>query len=209
MGDLDKNIHRKEKPSPYEEISVNPIEKDKQGKEGGYASLKNATRTQILATLVSCFKKLFSAFPSKIKLSLHSQQNLLKNILSFRQLLITLSKEDQSHNPHFTEQLTTAWHALTEDCHSLSHVREGPSEILEKLNALISNIQHFPPGADHSLGYYFNEYAGSQWIPFPFMELLQDLHNEYTASPVISVLQHWIFLLNDILPTEKTGPPSG
>ena len=58
MGDLDKNIHRKEKSSSYEEILVPPIEKDKREKEEGYTSLKNTTRTQILATLISCFKKL-------------------------------------------------------------------------------------------------------------------------------------------------------
>src|SRR5579863_5762976 len=117
MGDLDKNIHRKEKASPYKEIIVDSIEKDKHGKEGGYTSLKNATRLQAFATLVSCFKKLFSAFSPREKLSFYSQQNLLKNALSFRELLITLSKEDRSHNPDFTEALTKAWHVLIEDYH--------------------------------------------------------------------------------------------
>ncbi len=201
MGDLDKNIHRKEEPSPYEKIIINPIEKDRQKKEEGYTGLKNSTRAQIFATLASYFKKVLSTFSSKGQSPehFHDQTRLVNSALAFKQLFTTLAKEDQSHNPDFAEQLSQLWHNLLDDCNTASASDGAVTEILEKTKFFISQIQNFPPGADHTLGFYFTQYAGKDWIPFPFMELLQDLHNEYQASPVISVLQNWILLLDEIL----------
>jgi len=199
MGDLDKNIYRKEEPSPYEKIIVNPVEKDRKEREP-FASFKDATRSQIYATLVSYFKKILSAFSSKGEGQplVFDLQHLTGDIVAFRQQLITLSLEDQSHNPEFTQKLSELWHNLLDDFNSLS-LPTDTSEVLVKIKFFITQIQNFPPGADHTLGYYFTEYAGKDWIPFPFMELLQQLHEEFNASPVISVLNNWLFLLNEIL----------
>jgi hypothetical protein len=207
MSDLDKNIYRKEEPSPYDKIIVDPIEKDKKEKES-YASFKGATRSQVYAALVSYFKKLLSSFSPKGKgqISISNFQNLLDNIAAFKQLLIILSKEDQSHNPDFTQQLTEFWHNILDDCNALSMSTEASSETMTKIKFFISQIQNFPSGADHTLGYYFTEYAGKDWIPFPFMELLQQLHEESYASPVISILNNWISLLNEILAISGIKP---
>lgn len=199
MGDLDKNIHRKEEPTPYEKIIVNPIEKDRKEREP-FANFKGTTRSQIYASLVSYFKKLISTFSEgKNQPLVLDLQHLTNDIIAFRQSLVTLSLEDQSHNPDFTQQLSELWHNLLDDCNSLSFSVEDVSEILTKVKFFISQIQNFPPGADHTLGYYFTEYAGKDWIPFPFMELLQQLHQEFNASPAISVLNNWLSLLNEIL----------
>lgn len=195
MGDLDKNIHRKEGASPYEKIIVSPVEKDKQEQEGGYKSLKNATHLQIYATLVSCFQKMISLFSPKRNSAFFYQEHLIVNLLAFRQLLLNLSKEDLSHDPAFTQQLTNVWLAICND----SDPKRCPPELLTKLNFFISQIKNFPPGVDHSLGYYFDQHAGGEWNPFPYMELLQNLHKEYAESPIVSVLHNWITLLNDIL----------
>ncbi len=199
MGDLDKHIRRKEEPSPYEKIIVNPIEKDKREKQAAYTGLKNSTRTQILATLMSYFKKILTLAGGRERAEPFSQQILMGHALAFRQLLILLSEEDQSHNPDFCEQLSLTWHDLLDDCSSRGLSTPITSGSMQKMQFFIAQIQNFPLGADHTLGYYFTQYAGKDWIPFPFMELLQDLHTEYQASPVISVLQNWISLLDDIL----------
>jgi hypothetical protein len=207
MSDLDKNIYRKEEPSPYEKIIVNPIEKDRQERES-YTSLKSATRSQVFATLLSFFKKILSAFSSKERGRplVFDLQRLVQNIIAFKQQLIILSLEDQSHNPDFTQQLSDIWHRILDDCNALSLSSPGTTEVLVKAKFFISQVQNFPPGADHTLGYYFTEYAGKDWIPFPFMELLQQLHEEYNASPVISVLNNWISLLNEILELSGLKP---
>jgi hypothetical protein len=203
MSDLDKNIYRKEEPSPYEKIVVNPIEKDRKEKEP-FTNLKNSTHSQIYATLLSFFKKILSTFSSKEKEQafVFDLEQLLHNIMAFRQHLVILSQEDQSHNPDFTQQLSDLWHSILDDCNSLS-LSPDLSEIILKVKFFISQVQNFPPGADHTLGYYFTEYAGKDWIPFPFMELLQQLHEEYRASPVISVLNNWLLLLDEIFKLSK------
>jgi hypothetical protein len=198
MSDLDKNVYRKEDPSPYEKIVVNPIEKDRKEKEP-FSSFQGASRSQIFATLASLFKKFLTSFTSQGKgRPLFDLQHLSRTIKAFREQLVILSLEDQSHNPDFTQALSELWHNLLDDCNSLSLANDS-SEVVTKLKFFIAQVQHFPPSADHSLGYYFTEYAGKDWIPFPFMELLQNLHEEYNASPVISVLNQWILLLNEIL----------
>jgi hypothetical protein len=201
MGDLDKNIHRKNESSPYEKIIVNPIEKDRREKEKGFESFKNASKASVFAALLSHLKKIIAIFGANGKHPglFKDQQHLLVTIAAFRELLLILTKEDLSHYPDFTEKLTELWHNLLDDCNSLAPSEAVPSEIVEKLKFFISQVEHFPPGADHTLGFYFNAYAGKDWIPFPFMQLLQGLHEEYQASPPISVLQNWILLLNGIL----------
>ncbi len=201
MGDLDKNIHRREDPAPYEKIIVNPIEKDKKEGQENYTSLKNTTKYQTLATVVSFFKHALTSltFKGKGLLSLENEQQLFENIEAFKQLLIILSNEDQSHNPDFTKQLSEVWHNLLEECNSFSSFSLSFDETVDKIKFFVSQVKDFPLGADHTLGFYFDEYAGKDWIPFPFMELLQGLHEEYNASPAISVLMSWISLLNDIL----------
>ncbi len=197
MGDLDKNIHRKNESAPYEKIVVHPIEKERREKEG-YKSLKNSTKTQVFATLTSYFKKILNAFGSKSKLQagLAGKQHIFENLLALRLLLFILSQSDQSHNPEFTAQISELWHNLQDDCNVLLH--QSSSELDDKIKFFMIQVHKFPPGADHTLGYYFTEYAGKDWIPFPFMELLQGLHQEYQASPPISVLQNWLLLLDDI-----------
>lgn len=198
MGDLDKNVYRKEDSSPYDKIIISPIEKDKKEREP-FGDLKNATRTQTFAALVAYFKKFLSAFKSKGRPLAFDLQRLIEHVAAFRQLLITLSREDQSHNPDFTQRLTELWHNLLEDCNSLSPTIEASSEIYAKIKFFITQVQNFPPDSDHPLGYYFLESAGKDWIPFPFMEILQNLHEEHTSSPIISVLHQWTTLLNEIL----------
>jgi len=201
MGDLNKNVYRKEEPSPYGPIITNPSEKDKREKEESYKNLKNATKIQIFAGLLSYFKNILDSFSSKKQTShLFNEEHLLRNVLTFQELLLLLAQEDQSHNPYFGEELSKIWHHIVDDCNAVS---DSHSPTIEKLKFFISQVQHFPTGADHTLGYYFDEYAGKQWIPFPFMELLEGLHQEFQASPVISSLQGWIHLLGEILSSVK------
>lgn len=197
MGDFDKSINRREEPAPYEKIIVNPVEKDKKEKEP-FTGLKKSSRLAF-ATLVSCFRKMLAPIASKGKgAALLDQQRLLSHVLAFRQMLLILSIQDESHNPNFTQKLTELWHNLVDDCNSLTY-SDKSSEILSKVNFLLTQIQNYPLGADHTLGYYFTEYAGGKWIPFPFMELLQTLYQETQTKTLQSTLSRWISLLNEIL----------
>ncbi len=205
MSDLDKNIHRKDGPAPFEKIVVNPIEKERREKDKDRSSFQSSSRSQTFAALISYLKKILTAFGSKEKYTgyLSHQKQLAEDAFALRELLLNLAKEDLSHHPDFTQKLGQLWHNLLDDCNLHEPTRSSTSETEEKIKFFISQVQNFPPDADHTLGYYFTEYAGKDWIPFPFMELLQKLHEEYCANPSASVLQNWITLLNDALSAPK------
>lgn len=199
MDGFDKSVYRKD-PEPFEKIIINPIESDKKTKDEGYKGLKSSTRVQTFATIVAFFKKIASPLKGKGQIYLTDQQELLDHVLSFRKLLQILSLEDESHHPEFTEQLSEAWHGLLDDFNAHSHSTSGMKpETIKKISFFVAQLQNYPPGADHTLGFYLTGYAGKEWIPFPFMELLQSLFEEHQATPHHSVLSNWISLLDEIL----------
>lgn len=200
MSDYDKKINPKEH-DPYENISAHRIEKDKKGKEEFSSHRQEPTKSQIFATLISYFKKLISLFSDKNRetLFLFENHELHKHLIIFRSQLQILSKQDESHNPAFTQQLTELWHNLLDDCNSLTASKEFSAQTISDIKFFISQVSNYPLGADHTLGYYFHAYAGKDWIPFPFMDLLKELHDEYRANPSTNHLTQWISLITDIL----------
>lgn len=196
MSNFDKPVYGKD--SPYEKIAVNPIEKEKKTREESYTGLKNSTRPQTSAALVSYFKKIAGAlgFGKKSASSTEEHTTITDEILAFRKLLYILALEDLSHDPDFTQQLSDTWHHLLEDASLYP-------ELSVKLNFFLQQVRNYPPGADYTLGYYFTEYAGKEWIPFPFMELLQALHLQAQRDPLHCTLANWLSLLDDIIEPES------
>jgi hypothetical protein len=202
MNDFQKPIDRKNHPSIEQPQAIPPIEKDKQEKdeELGEKWKETTGRPFVFATMFSYLKKLISSFTGKGKsVFMFDQQKFIDDLLSFRNLLILLCNEDHSHDPHFLEQMSELWHILMHDCNPIDPVERKNLAIPDKLNIFINTIASFPPGEDHSLGYYLSEHAGSEWIPFPFMNLLQKLHEEHQIQAEQSILSSWLILLNSIL----------
>jgi hypothetical protein len=201
MDDLHKNIHRKDE-TPYGEIFISPLEKDKRQKEENDPRFKN-TINQTFSILANYFQQLLGVIDSKADAysSTPTLQKALEDLKAFRKLLTTLAGEDCSHNPIFNQQLSQLWHNLLDDCNSLPSKEGYSSLILSKLNFFICQIQNFPIGSEHTLGYYFSHDVGEQWIPFPCMKLLQELHEEFRASATHSTLHNWILLIDAILLT--------
>src|SRR5581483_9152134 len=107
MSDLDKNIHRKDGPAPFEKIVVNPIEKERREKDKDRSSFQSSSRSQTFAALISYLKKILTAFGSKEKYTgyLSHQKQLAEDAFALRELLLNLAKEDLSHHPDFTQKL--------------------------------------------------------------------------------------------------------
>ena len=200
MDNFDKPVYRRDEPPAYDKIMVNPVEKDKKPKEDLYKSAQDSTKSQVFSVLVACFRKLILALsPKEGQRYIIVEEQLLEDVIRFRQLLLVLAAKDESHNPEFTEQLTGAWHLLSEDCASLIATSETPSPLIEKIKFFIAQIENYPLGADHTLGFYFAQYAGKDWIPFPFMQLLQELHEEHQLNSLLSTLSSWIYLITEIM----------
>ncbi len=201
MNDFQKSVHRRD-PAPYEEIRISEIEKDKKGKEDQYKELPSpSTKPMVFGSVVSYFKKFLNTFFQKgaSQLLFFDQQQMLEDVISFKKLLQILREDDQSHNPEYTRQLSELWHNLLDDCNSILASSTNAPNSLTKLKVFIDEMYHFPPGVDHTLGYYFTEYAGKDWIPFPFMEILQNLHEECETQPQKATLAKWLDSLTDIL----------
>lgn len=200
MNDFQKSVHRRD-PAPYEEIRISEIEKDKKGKEEQFKELPSSSKPMVFGSLVSYFKKFLNTFFQKgaSQLLFFDQQQMLEDVIAFKKLLQILMEDDQSHNPEFTQQLSELWHNLLDDCNSILASASNAPDSHTKLKVFIEELHHYPSGADHTLGYYFTEYAGKDWIPFPFMEILQDLHEEHALHPQKSILAKWTEALADIL----------
>ncbi len=201
MNDFQKSVHRRD-PAPYEEIRISEIEKDKKEKAPPYTGLPaSESKPLIFGSLIACFKKIFNSFFPKGKSSLlfFDLQQTLEDVAALKKQLQVLSETDQSHNPEYTQQLAELWHNLLDDCNSILTARENQPDNLLNLKIFIDEINHYPSGQDHSLGYYFTKYAGKDWIPFPFMEMLQNLHEECALKPQKATLIKWINSLSDIL----------
>ena len=197
MSNFDKSVHGKD---PYENIKVNAIEKDKQNKEPFRSPQNISPKTLIGASIISAFKKFFSSFfSSENQIDLiNKQKELIEDIRTFRDLLKILTDMDLSHEPEFAQKLSDAWHRLLDDSQIIISNTPETSHALEQLKKFITEVDNFPPGEDHTLGYYFTEYAGKEWIPFPFMDTLLDLHNAAKISSHATLFK-WIGDLNQIL----------
>src|SRR5690242_15342445 len=138
MGELDKNIHRKET-DPYGKIFTHPLEKDKKQKEENSPSFKKTSSLQTFSILTSYFQRLIGLFESQENAytSTSSLQKILNDIKTFRKLLATLAGEDCSHNSLFNQQLSKLWHNLLDDCNSLPSKIGCPQAILDKVKFFI------------------------------------------------------------------------
>jgi hypothetical protein len=205
MNDFQKPIHRND-PDPYGQIRVNEIQEDKKGRDEPYPELPLQPKSLKLAVLVSFFKKFLDLLPFKKRAEylVLEEQKMFEDVVSFRKLLQILALEDQSHNPEFTQQLSELWHNLIDDCNMIRGNPPNLPESLSQLKNFMSDLSNYPPNADHSLGYYFAESAGQDWIPFPFMELLQSLHKESLYNPPDATLARWIAALTNVLDIKES-----
>jgi hypothetical protein len=200
MADYNKKVQPPDH-DPYEHIPISPIEKDKKGKEEYPKRFPDdSSKSPIFAALLSFFKKMITTLGFKDGGSLTvGHHQLFEHLDAFRSQLRILAQQDESYNPEFTQQLSELWHNLIDDCNSVSTSLDISSRTANNIKFLISQISHYPPGADHPLGYYFDEFAGKNWIPFPFMDMLKQLYEEHQNTPLTSQLSKWLFLMDNIL----------
>lgn len=114
--------------------------------------------------------------------------------LALKQAFDVLKKEDRSEDVQFLKDLSLTWQMILEA--SLSF--DSPI-----LKTLLKKIQNYPEWQEHTFGYYLIEYAGQKWIPFPYMELIEKLHEEHMKNPSGSALSEWTALIDELLSKRK------
>lgn len=187
----------------YKKIIVNRVEQNKKSNNLFHQFPNDLTHPSSVSILVAFFKKFTMHFSFKSKISTVA---LKQDLLELKQLFILLSTEDLSHQLAFIQKLSLLWHKIIEDCNPISLSLSKDSDLLKKITTFIQIIHHFPPKEDHSLGYYLQEHVGEKWVPFPFMELLQGLHEEYQKTQNTSDLAKWIKDLSLIIDELPLNP---
>lgn len=189
---------------PYKKIIVNRVEQNKKSNDSFSQFPADLTYPNPGSILICFFKKFTMHFSFKNKISTVA---LKQDLLELKQLFISLSIEDLSHQLEFIQKLSLLWHKIIEDCNPISLSLSKGSDFFKKTMDFIQVINHYPANEDHSLGYYLKEHVGEKWVPFPFMELLQELHTDYQKTQDKSYLANWIKILSlitDELPSNNS-----
>lgn len=183
-------------------LRVNPIEDnkhpDEEGKGQKRSSIIISKKDTIQAFLLNNLNSLLKCNKRKgiTKLSDLSTIELFEKL--YRQLNL-LCTQDLSTDYQFAHDLSEIWEEFTTFFipYTLKRIRsEKATNAIEQLQNMIK--QH-PPNSSHSLGYYLIHHAGDSWLPFPFIEIIRNLHEEYIACPANCALQKMLDCIQRII----------
>lgn len=188
---------RGDKVGPRDEgVYIPPIEKEKHEKEPFKQS--EGERQILFATFFSYLKKLFDAFspPKELAGKVINIQGIIEHLHILKNLFQDLQKENLSQSAPFTDDLSKIWHILTDDLENLEVAERKNLPELSAFRHLMDDIKNYPNHSDHRLGYYLIKHAEENWLPFPFIELLDSLHKEESKT---GTLAKWIKSINDLI----------
>ncbi len=183
---------------PYENYRVEKIEAERfdPKRSSAPSSKKQREKTFFQNAFFLFFTKMFrSLFPPKkpsVDLLMESKiENLQKLLACFQKMKREETYEDSS----LLQNFSFLWRQFLED---VPYFKKFPI-LYEKLTSFIEQVHLFPKEEEHPLGYYLSEYTGEKWLPFPFIALLQKLHQEYVKNPEGSHLENWSSQVRDFL----------
>lgn len=180
-------------PDPYD-YRVEEIQRDKSERDAPPPPPK---RPFIAAMIIHAFKKFFDLFEKgqQEEPFSYSEADARAHLLEILVLFERLQMEDHSQDLFFLKQLSQLWSLLLDD--ALQFSRRTP--VAMHLHELMQSIQEYPEGEEHSLGYYLLEYAGQNWMPFPYIEMIQGLWKDSQKNGEKSHLAEWCKDLSEII----------
>ena len=119
-----------------------------------------------------------------------SEINVEALIKEFSSKFEILAEHNESQNYKFVQSMSDLWHQIIHHINQMDLLMQPP-QYLEPLKSVMKQIFQYPQNADHSFGYYLNEYAGAKWLPFPFMDLMNKLHEDAIVHGHRSTLSDW------------------
>jgi hypothetical protein len=181
-------------PDPYERYRIEGVNREQQRQSGGGGEEPPEEKWKLAAYFLSLAHKIVNFFLESSKESSHAPEKE-GTLRSLKAAFEILKHEDRSEDIQFLNHLSKLWQRILED--ALRYQQD--SNLAEPYKALIKKIQHFPENETHTFGYYLSEYAGQKWIPFPYMELIQKIHDEHEKNPETSALSEWTVLIDQLL----------
>ena len=184
------------------EYRANPIEADRHAREKFVLEEEAKKKREglygaFLVFLGESIKDLGSGFVSQEKT--HSRNTFEENMKELQTLLQSIQSRDQSKSSQFRQQFSKIWVLLLQDSQVLVHTKRVGEGKLRKISTLLGLIAQYPVAEEHQLGYYLSHYSGEDWLPIPFRDILQRLHNNHVELGMGSVLSRWVELIEDLL----------
>ena len=188
MGD--RPVERVERPRDEGLYSAR-VEPDKKGKEK--FSKTSPEREILFATFFSYLKKLFDAFsPSKeLAGKVIDQQSIINRLQQLNKLLVRLGEKDLSTSSEYATELSDLWCLIVEDFEHVQIMERNDLKKIAEFRNLLESIKHYPKDSEHHLGYYLLQHTGKDWLPFPFIEMLEALHTEKRQQSEKNTLSKW------------------
>ena len=205
---VDRRVDRVERPRD-EGVYVSRLGKDKKEKQKYSKLPADQDKKLLLATFFSYLKKMFDTFsPSKkIAGKVVDIQSIVEHLEAFKKLLEKLGKQDLSSSSDFATELSDQWSLILEDFDTIEIMQRKEANKTTDFRKMMDAIKNYPPESEHRFGFYLLQHAGKDWLPFPFIEILEKLHKDHLDSAKSSTLTLWLSLINQVIENLKQGLP--
>ncbi len=197
---VDRGVDRTERHRD-EGLYIPRVENEKKEREK-FSPLPPEEDEQILlATFFGYLKKIFDAFsPSKkIAGQVIDLQAIIENLKHLKRLLEQLSQKDVSKSAEFATELSDVWCSLLENFDNTEVIERKNLQEVASFREMLDTIKSYPPNSEHRFGYYLLQHAGKDWLPFPFIEILETLHKGYKGDGENSTLAKWCQLVDSVI----------
>ena len=204
MGDIHSDRVQRHRD---EGVYIDRIEKDRKEKEK-YKQLTPKDEQKILhATFFSYLKKIFDTFsPSKeLAGKVVDQQKIIAHLKTFKSLLSKLQKTDLSKSIEYAIELSACWCQLLEGFDTIEIMERKNAKNVALFRKMMDTVKNHPEASEHRFGFYLVQHAGKDWLPFPFIEILKDLHDEQDAKT--STLHSWNHLIDEVITELQNNLP--
>jgi hypothetical protein len=147
------------------------------------------------AFLLILLSKILDYFLSLRGHGIKSETAIRENLILLKEAFESMQSEDRSQDIEFLNHFSEIWHLVLENSTKFRRIDPFPTAF----RSFMKKIQNYPEGQEHTLGYYLTEYTGQKWLPFPYMDLIQKIHEEYQSKDGESPLALWIQMLDELI----------
>jgi len=180
--------------NPYDEHFAREQKQKEEEKLFSEDPYQKKSNKGLQAIITSSLKKVVDLFCLSSERSISSAERTFieDDLEKLKQAFIKLKDEDLSQDVDFLKALSFVWHDFMKNYNFLYRNKE--SIIFLKIDVLVKQISAYPKDEEKTLGFYLSHFAGEEWLPFPYMKMLQRLYMDDKQ-----VLEEWIILIDDVI----------
>ena len=182
--------------NPIDKVRIESVKDKPEEQKQKLEALRVEKKLFLYLAFLNVLKNTFKAFNYNPEAKEGNLSPLKKELQTIKASFEALKVKDLSQDTNFLNYLAFTWLKFFKDF-DFYPIKE--KEITTLIKNFINEINSFPKENEFSLGYYLSEFAGYKWIPFPYMEILQNLHFEYQKNKENSQLEKWVNILQEAI----------